>query len=45
MNNSILNNSSAEYETVIIVGVDGAGAFFKNVDTPNFDRIFESGKC
>ena len=44
MNNSILNNSSAEYETVIIVGVDGAGAFFKNVDTPNFDRIFESGK-
>lgn len=31
------------YKHVYIIGVDGAGQFFKNADTPNFDRIFESG--
>lgn len=31
------------YEHVIVVGIDGAGAFVRNADTPNFDRIFESG--
>ncbi len=31
------------YEHVFIVGVDGAGRFFREVDTPNFDRIFAEG--
>ena len=31
------------YSHVIVVGVDGAGSFFKDADTPNFDRIFENG--
>ena len=30
------------YEHVVIIGVDGAGAFFKETDTPNVDRIFEN---
>ncbi|MBE6540854.1 MAG: hypothetical protein E7672_00180 [Ruminococcaceae bacterium] len=33
----------AQYERVVIIGVDGAGAFFKDTDTPNIDRIFENG--
>ena len=28
---------------VVIVGVDGGGAFFKDADTPNLDRIMENG--
>lgn len=32
-----------KYETVFIVGVDGAGSFIKNTDTPNFDSIFALG--
>ena len=31
------------YEHVIVIGVDGAGVFFQNVDTPNYDRIFANG--
>ena len=31
------------YEHVVIIGLDGAGAFFKDTDTPNIDRIFENG--
>ncbi len=31
------------YKHVVVIGVDGAGAFFKNADTPNLDRIFENG--
>lgn len=31
------------YSHVIVVGVDGAGAFIQNADTPNFDRIFQNG--
>ncbi|MBP3665649.1 MAG: alkaline phosphatase family protein [Clostridia bacterium] len=31
------------YQHVVIVGVDGAGAFFARADTPNLDRIFEKG--
>jgi len=30
-------------ERVVIVGVDGAGAFFKDAKTPNFDSIFANG--
>ncbi len=35
--------SFGAYEHVIILGVDGAGRFFNEVDTPNFDRIFKNG--
>ncbi len=32
-----------KYEHVVIFGVDGAGAYFKEGVTPQFDRIFGSG--
>lgn len=32
-----------KFSHVIVVGIDGAGAFIKDADTPHFDRIFESG--
>jgi len=32
-----------KYAHVIVVGIDGAGAFIKNAVTPNFDRIFTNG--
>ena len=31
------------YDRVVILGVDGCGAFFTDTDTPNFDRIFADG--
>lgn len=31
------------YDHVFIIGVDGAGRFFKDANTPNFDRIFAEG--
>lgn len=34
---------SKKYSHVIVIGVDGAGSWFKNAETPNFDRIFETG--
>ena len=32
-----------KYSHIIVIGVDGAGSWFKDADTPNFDRIFKSG--
>ena len=31
------------YEHVVVIGIDGAGAFIKDADTPDFDRIFANG--
>lgn len=31
------------YSHVIVVGIDGAGAFIKDANTPAFDRIFSNG--
>ena len=31
------------YDRVFIIGVDGAGRFFNEANTPNFDRIFADG--
>jgi len=31
------------YKRVVLIGVDGAGAFFQYADTPNIDKIFENG--
>jgi len=31
------------YNHVIVIGIDGAGAFIKDADTPHFDRIFANG--
>ncbi len=35
--------SFGAYKHVYIIGIDGAGRFFKDADTPNFDRIFADG--
>ena len=35
--------SFGAYKHVFIIGVDGAGRFFRDADTPNFDRIFADG--
>lgn len=32
-----------KYSHVIVVGIDGAGAFIRDAVTPNFDRIFING--
>lgn len=34
------SNGFGDYKHVYIIGIDGAGAAFEKVDTPNFDRIF-----
>ncbi len=34
---------SGKYTHVIVIGVDGAGSWFKDADTPNFDEIFKNG--
>lgn len=34
---------SRRFSHVIVVGIDGAGSFFKDADTPDFDRIFADG--
>ena len=37
------SNGFGEYDSVFIVGIDGAGAAFRDVETPCFDRIFSDG--
>ncbi len=32
-----------KYSHVIVIGVDGAGSWFRDADTPYFDKIFEKG--
>ena len=32
-----------KYSHVIVIGVDGAGTFFRQAETPNLDRIFAHG--
>lgn len=32
-----------KYSHVIVIGIDGAGAFIKEADTPRFDKIFING--
>ena len=34
--------SKGAYKHVVIIGVDGAGAFFKDTDTPRCDEIFKN---
>ena len=34
---------NTKYKYVVVIGVDGAGTFFRNTDTPNIDKIFANG--
>ncbi|MDR3216511.1 MAG: alkaline phosphatase family protein [Clostridiaceae bacterium] len=38
-----MEESPADYKRVVVVGVDGMGAFAQEVPTPNMDRIFANG--
>ena len=35
--------SATPYKHVVVIGVDGAGAFFREAETPNLDEIFAKG--
>lgn len=32
-----------KYSHIVVIGVDGAGSWFKDADTPNFEEIFKDG--
>ncbi len=32
-----------KYSHIVVIGVDGAGSWFRDADTPNFDEIFKNG--
>lgn len=34
---------SRKYSHIVVIGVDGAGSWFKDADTPFFDKIFNNG--
>ena len=36
--------SHPTYKHVVVIGIDGAGAFIREADTPHFDRIFAEGR-
>ncbi len=36
-------DAAVKYERALIIGVDGAGGYFGEMDTPNFDRVFANG--
>ena len=36
-------STKGAYKHVVIVGIDGAGRFVEQADTPEFDRIFKNG--
>lgn len=38
-----LDGDTKTYKHVIVIGVDGAGAFFNTAETPNIDEIFKNG--
>ena len=38
---SVIPESKGAYKHVVIIGVDGGGAFFKDTDTPRCDEIFK----
>lgn len=40
---AVADGSFGAYDHVFILGVDGAGRFFRDAETPNFDRIFKDG--
>lgn len=40
---SSFSRAADTYQYVVLIGVDGAGAFFKEADTPQIDRIFQNG--
>ena len=38
-------NMVKTFDRVFLIGVDGAGAFFRDADTPCIDRIMKEGAC
>lgn len=38
-----VDNTPFVYKHVVIIGIDGAGTFFRNTPTPNIDEIFKDG--
>lgn len=32
-----------KYSHIVVIGIDGAGSWFKDADTPNFEEIFKNG--
>lgn len=40
---TLKNTNPNPYQHVVVVGIDGAGGWFKDADTPHFDRIFQNG--
>ncbi len=40
---SVFSADTAKISHVVLIGVDGGGAFFREANTPNMDKIFENG--